>query len=119
MRFNLNLNRSKEAPASATRFFHNSHRSRIKRCWVPPSRGRADDGSQSTNPMGEPLKMALDILGIKVYISATSLMRGVKPVTPIDGAGCGALRARLRQPCSREASGPRPAGTRTGVRGAR
>jgi hypothetical protein len=39
-------------------------------------------------------------------------------VTPIDGAGCGALRVRPRQPDTRVSPGLRPAGTRTGAQGA-
>jgi hypothetical protein len=39
-------------------------------------------------------------------------------VTPIDVAGCGALRVRPRQPDTRVSPGLRPAGTRTGAQGA-
>jgi hypothetical protein len=63
-------------------------------------------------------KTPLDILGIFPHTQSTSLIEGRQPVTPIDGAGCGACGSGLVSRALGRPRGPRPTGTTTGARGA-
>jgi hypothetical protein len=73
------------------------------------------------NPPSALLKVAPWVREVQYwdYILIVPLSEGRQPVTPVDGAGCGALRVWPRQPDPRVAPGPRPTGITTRARGAR